>query len=137
MDEENKKNPFETARSVLNFFYLAVGGSVLLILFYLVYTIGLFNLFYMLFFIWLAFYILYARSFVESIKARRGRWSKVRHDFAIALIRAPMTVVNLLFLFLFFNKIRIPYILWGFVLLAWSIFPAYKLVDYLERKKCS
>ena len=121
----------------MTFFYSFAGALVLSSLFWLVYRFGLLNIFYTLFFIWLAMYFFFARSFVESIKARSDRWGKIKRDFMVAIIRAPMTVVNILFLVLFFSGSKVPLIMWIFLLLAWSIFPCFKLIDFLENKKCS
>lgn len=134
---EINKNCFDKARSVMTFFYSFAGALVLSSLFWLVYRFGLLNIFYTLFFIWLAMYFFFARSFVESIKARSDRWGKIKRDFMVAIIRAPMTVVNILFLVLFFSGSKVPLIMWIFLLLAWSIFPCFKLIDFLEKKKCS
>lgn len=136
MSENNQKNIFDKIRTALTFFYTFIGALVLSSLFWLIYRFGLLNLFYIAFFVWLAVYFMFAKSFVVSIK-KREHWSKYKRDFIVAVIRAPMTVVNLLFIVLYFCNSRIPLIMWAFLLLAWSIFPCFKLIDYLESKKCS
>lgn len=136
MSEEKVRNPFDIARKILSFIYFVCGGLVFGSLFFLVYNFGLLNLFYILFFIWLATYLIFAKSFVYSIKSRT-HWSKFKRDLSVALIRAPMTVINLLFLAVYLYGGKVPLIMWIFLLVALSIFPCFKLIDYLESKKCS
>lgn len=136
MSEENAKKTFDTARQILSVIYFIFGGLVFCSLFFLIYNFGLINLFYTLFFIWVGTYMLFAKNFVYSIKART-HWSKVKRDLAVAIIRAPMTVVNLLFIALYLFGGRVPMLMWIFLLAAWSIFPCFKLIDYLEDRKCS
>lgn len=137
MSEEKVRNPFDTARTVMAYIYAVGGALVFCTLFFLVYHFGLLNFFYMLFFFWIGFYLFFARSFVMSIKSRRAQWGKVRCDLAVALIRAPMTAVNLMFIWMYFANMSIPVFWWGFLLFAWSMFPCFKLIDYLEEKICS
>ena len=128
------KNIFDNLRFIVNIIYTMIGAGVLSFLFLMVYRMGIFNIAYIVFFIWLGMYLIFSRSFVYSIKERRERWGKVKHDLCLAAVRAPMTVLNIVFIALFIYGIRVPYLLWGCIFAAWSIIPVNMLIDHLEKR---
>ena len=128
---------FDNIRYAVNIFYRMCGVGVLSFLFLLVYRRGIFDMGVIAFFLWLGLYFLFAAKFVNDIK-KREHWGKIRRNFSVAIVRAPMTVLNLIFIYaVLFSEIRVPMLLWVSVLLAWSIFPVYFLIDRLEKKQCS
>lgn len=128
---------FDNIRYAVNIFYRMCGVGVLSFLFLLVYRRGIFDMGVIAFFLWLGLYFLFAANFVNDIK-KREHWGKIRRNFSVAIVRAPMTVLNLIFIYaVLFSEIRVPMLLWASVLLAWSIFPVYFLIDRLEKKQCS
>ena len=128
------KNIFENLRFIVNIIYSMIGTAVLAFLFLMVFRMGIFNIAYIVFFIWLGMYLLFARNFVYSIKEKRERWGKIKHDLCLAAVRAPMTVVNIVFIVLFFYGTKMPYLLWAGIFAAWTVIPVNMLIDYLEKK---
>ena len=133
-----KKNIFENIRFGVNLFYRVIGVGVLAFLCVLMFRFYILNLGVICFFAWLGMYLLFAKNFVYDIKYKAERWGMIRKQLSIAIVRGPMTAINLILIYVFFfENIRVPYLLWGCFLAAWSVIPVNMLIDYLEKKQCS
>lgn len=133
-----EKNIYDGIRFGVNLFYRMAGVGVWAFMGILMFRFYVLNLGLICFFFWLGLYLIFARNFVYDIKYKAERWSRFRKQLAIAAVRGPMTAMNLVLIYVFFfENIRIPYLLWGCFLLAWSVIPVNMLIDYLEKKQCS
>ena len=133
-----EKNIYDGIRFVVNLLYRMAGAGIWAFMCILMFRFYILNLGLICFFFWLGLYLIFARNFVYDIKYKAERWSRFRKQLAIAAVRGPMTAMNLILIYVFFfENIRIPYLLWGCFLLAWSVIPVNMLIDYLEKKQCS
>lgn len=133
-----EKNIYDGIRFVVNLLYRMAGAGIWAFMCILMFRFYVLNLGLICFFFWLGLYLIFARNFVYDIKYKAERWSRFRKQLAIAAVRGPMTAMNLILIYVFFfENIRIPYLLWGCFLLAWSVIPVNMLIDYLEKKQCS
>ena len=89
---------FDNIRYAVNIFYRMCGVGVLSFLFLMVYRHGIFDMGVIAFFLWLGLYFLFAANFVNDIR-KREHWGKIRRNFCVAIVRAPMTVLNLIFIY--------------------------------------
>lgn len=133
--EEQTKNIFDDVRFFVNLIYRTIGVGVWAFLCILMFRFYILNIGLICFFFWLGLYLVFARNFVYDIKMKAGRWGKVRRELSIAIVRGPMTAMNLILLYVyFFENVRVPALLMGCFLAAWSIMPVNALIDYLEKK---
>ena len=133
---EEKSNVYENARYFSNLIYRALGVGVLSFLYLLISKTGFPNIAVLVFYIWLILYFLFSGNFVRDIK-KRQHWSKAKRDICVAVIRAPMTALNLFLIFLRLSgDFKMPALLWVCLIAAWSMMPVNELIDYMERKQC-
>lgn len=134
---DKNKNIYDTVRFIVNLLYRMVGVWVLSFLFLVVFRNGMIDLGIVVFFVWLGLYLLFVRAAVYDIKSRSERWTKSKTHFCLAIIRGPMTALNIIIIYAFFNGLVIPLPLWLCLLAAWSVIPVNMLIDYMEKKQCS
>lgn len=138
MSENTPNTKFDSIRFAINLIYRAIGAGVWAFLCVLMFRYYILNLGLICFFFWLGLYLVFARNFIYDIKQKGERWGKFRTKLSIAIVRGPMTAINLILIYVFFfENVRIPYLLWACFLAAWSVIPVNMLIDHLEKKQCS
>lgn len=128
---------FSTIRHFLNYFYAAVGIGVLSFLFLVAYRVGIPNMAFIAFYVFLGLYMMFAKDFINDLKKRQSRWSHVKYIIAMIALCLPVTLINLGFIYSVFivnSGMYVPVLLWVVLLLAWTIVPVNALFDYLEEQ---
>lgn len=128
---------FSTIRHFLNYFYAAVGIGVLSFLFLVAYRVGIPNMAFIAFYVFLGLYMMFAKDFIKDLKKRQTRWSHAKYIISMIALWLPVTLINLGFIYSVFianSGMNVPVLLWVVLLLAWTIVPVNALFDYLEEQ---
>ncbi len=135
--QELNESMFSTIRHFLNYFYAAVGIGVLSFLFLVAYRVGIPNMAFIAFYVFLGLYMMFAKDFINDLKKRQSRWSHAKYIISMIALWLPVTLINLGFIYSVFianSGMYVPVLLWVVLLLAWTIVPVNVLFDYLEEQ---